>query len=62
MIEMSFMELALLCWAVLATAYAFKFKEDAHRAGFLVHKLISDEKVRTEMVEGYEKFKREREA
>lgn len=60
MIEMSFEELALLCWAVLATGYALKFKAERDMTARSFMHLVRDEKAREEIVSQWEKFKKAR--
>jgi hypothetical protein len=56
MIEFSFAEIALFCWAVVATGYALKYKHEAYMAEFVLRRMIEDEKVRDELVAAYKKF------
>jgi hypothetical protein len=42
MIEFSIAELALLIWAVAATAYAFEFKHRNHMAAMFITRLLDD--------------------
>ena len=56
MIEFSIGEIALFCWAVLATGYAFKYKHEAHVTEFVLRKMIEDKKVRDQLVAEWEKF------
>jgi hypothetical protein len=55
MIEFSLIEIALFCWAVLATAYALKWKARADGADFFARMLIERKDVRDRVVEAYEK-------
>ena len=57
MIEFSIAEIALFCWAVVATGYAFKYKHEAHMAEFVLRKVIEDKKVRDHLVTEFEKFR-----
>jgi hypothetical protein len=57
MIEFSLMEIALFCWAVLATAYALKYKSEAEGAHFFARVLIEHKDVRDKVVAEYEEFK-----
>jgi hypothetical protein len=55
MVEFSLIEIALFCWAVLATTYAFKWKAKADSANFFVRMLIERKDVRDQVIEAYEK-------
>ena len=55
MIEFSITEIALFCWAVLATAYALKYKQELRGANFFTRMLIERKEVRDQVVEAYEK-------
>jgi len=46
MIEVSITEIVLFAWAVLATGYAFKFKQDSQMGRRFVQALIEDEELR----------------
>jgi hypothetical protein len=62
MIEVSVTDALLFVWAAIATAYAFKFKEDAHMSKYVIHKILNDEKLRNEMVKGYAEVQKASEA
>lgn len=55
MIEISITDVLLFVWAGVATAYAFKYKEEALMHKFIIHKMLTDEKIRSDLVEGYKK-------
>jgi len=55
MIEFSLIEIALFCWAVLATGYAFKYKARAEGSDFLVRVILERKEVRDKLVADYEK-------
>jgi hypothetical protein len=59
MIEMSFGEVFLIVWGSVATIAALKYKEDAHMHKYIIHKILSDAKLREDMVAGYKKFNSE---
>lgn len=59
MIEITLTEIVLFAWAIIATAYALKFKQELGAAEFFVRKLITDEAVRTQWVNAYKKFAKE---
>ena len=58
MVEFSLMEITLFCWAVIATAYALKYKSEAEGAHFFARVLIERKDVRDKVVADYEEFKR----
>lgn len=55
MIEVSITDVLLFVWAAIATGYAFKYKEESHGHKFVIHKILSDDKVRDELVGAYKK-------
>ena len=55
MVEFSLTEIALLCWAVIATAYAFKYKQEVMGANLFMRMLIERKDVRDQVVQAYEK-------
>ena len=59
MIEFTLTEIALFVWASLATGFALKYRHEAMMTKFFVRKLITDEMVRTQLVEAYQKFEKE---
>jgi hypothetical protein len=50
MIEVSITEVFLFCWAVLATAYALKYKQQERMSKLFVRALIEDEELRDKIV------------
>lgn len=62
MIELSVTDVLLFAWAAIATVFAFKYKEEAHMSKYVIHKILSDKKLREEMTAGYEKVQKEMEA
>jgi hypothetical protein len=50
MIEVSVTEIALFCWAVLATAFALKYKQQERMSKLFVRALIEDEELRDKIV------------
>lgn len=62
MIEVSNLEFALFLWASIATGFALKYQHDLAMAKFFLHKVITDETVRTELVESYKKFEQRNKA
>jgi hypothetical protein len=59
MIEFTFTELALFMWGTVATAYAFKFHHEMIMAKFFLHKVLTEEAVRNELVEACKNFQKE---
>jgi len=62
MIEVSITDVLLFVWSAIATGYAFKYKEEAHMSKYVIHKILSDKKLREEMTAGYEKVQKKMEA
>ena len=60
MIEFSIGEIALFCWAVLATAYALKCKAQTESADLFIRVLLERKEVRDELVGQWEKFQESR--
>lgn len=60
--EVTFSDVFLFSWAAIATGFALKYHHEAMMAKFFVRKLITDEKVRAELVGAYEKFEKENQA
>lgn len=57
MIEFSLTEIALFCWAVLATGYALKCKSHADGADLFIRVLLERKEVRDKVVAEFEEFK-----
>ena len=55
MVEFSLTEIALFCWAVLATAYALKCKAQTESADLFIQVLLERKEVRDQVVKAYEK-------
>jgi hypothetical protein len=53
MIEVSVTEVVLFCWAVLATAYALKYKQQEQGAKMFIHAIMEDDKLRDTFVADY---------
>ena len=62
MIELLVTDVLLFAWAAIATVFAFKYKEEAHMSKYVIHKILSDKKLREEMTAGYEKVQKEMQA
>lgn len=50
MIEVSITEIVLFAWAVLATAYALKYKQQEQGAKMFIRALMEDDKMRDTFV------------
>ena len=59
MIEVSITEIVLFCWAVLATAYALKYKQQAMSAKIFIRALMEDEKLRNNLVADFKEHMEE---
>ena len=59
MIEIPFIEMALLAWAVGASAAAFKFRDDARSMGRMMRLFVSNKDARDQLVKAHEDFTRE---
>lgn len=56
--EITYTEFVLLAWAIIATGFAFKYREDESQARFFLKLLIEDKEARAKMVDAYENFKK----
>lgn len=59
MIEISITEVFLFCWAVLATAFALKYKQQERMSKLFVRALIEDEELRDKIVSEVKQHMRE---
>ena len=59
MIEVSVTEIALFCWAVLATAYALKYKQQEQGAKMFIRALMEDDKMRNALVADFKEHMEE---
>jgi hypothetical protein len=55
MIEFTTTEFVLLCWAVVATAYAIKWRDNKRMADLFIHEILRNKELRDELVNGYDK-------
>lgn len=55
-LNITFTELALLCWAILATAAAFKYMDEARIAKKMLIIFINDEDARNQILQAHERF------
>jgi hypothetical protein len=58
MIEVSTTEIALFCWAVLATGYALRYKSEARGADVFIKVLLENKEVRDDVVAKFEQFRK----
>ena len=56
MIEFSFGENALFCWAVLATGYALRYRQEARAADLFIRVMLERKDVRDKLVAEFEEF------
>lgn len=59
MIEVSITEIVLFCWAVLATAYALKCKQQEQGAKMFIRALMEDDKMRDNLVADFKEHMEE---
>jgi hypothetical protein len=56
MIEFSFTEIALFCWAVIATGYALRYRQEQRAADLFVRVILERKDVRDKLVAEFEEF------
>ena len=56
--EITITEIMLFAWAIIATGFALKYRDDEHKTRFFLKVLIEDEKAREKMVQAFEDFKK----
>ena len=59
MIEVSITEIVLFAWAVLATAYALKYKQQEQGAKMFIRALMEDDKMRNALVADFKEHMEE---
>jgi hypothetical protein len=59
MIEVSITEIVLFAWAVLATAYALKYKQQEMGAKMFIRALMEDDKMRDALVKDFKEHMEE---
>ena len=59
MFELSFSDAFLLCWAIVATMFAFKFKDENDKAQIAISRLLDDDDLRDTVVADYREWKEE---
>ena len=57
MIEFTTTEFALICWAVVATAYAMKWRDEKRKGDYFIHAIFDDVELRNHLVDDYNRFK-----
>lgn len=58
MFELSFSDAFLLCWGLVATMYAYKFKEEKEKAEFAMNRILSDDELREKVVCDFKAWKK----
>lgn len=58
--EITITELVLFTWAIVATGFAYQYREQHQSLGFILNKVLEDENVRNDMVDKFKKFKESR--
>ncbi len=56
-LNITFTELALFCWCIIATGAALKFSDEARTAKRMLSIFIEDESVRTQVLSAHAEFK-----
>lgn len=59
MIEVSVTEIALFCWAVLATAYALKYRQQEQGAKMFIRAIMEDDEMRNAIVSEFKEHMEE---
>jgi hypothetical protein len=59
MIEITFTEMVLFAWAVLATAAAFKYRDDLRSIERMMRMFIESKEARDQLVKAHEEFMKE---
>ena len=59
MIEVSLIEIALFCWAVVATAYALKYRQQEQGAKMFIRALMEDKNLRDTVVADFKEHMEE---
>lgn len=58
MFELSFSDAFLLVWGLVATMYAFKFKDEAEKAQSAMNRILSDDDLREKVVADFKEWKK----
>lgn len=59
MIEVSVTEIVLFCWAILATAYALKYRQQEQGAKMFIRALMEDKNLRDTVVADFKEHMEE---
>jgi len=59
MIEVSITEVVLFCWAVIATAYALKYRQQEQGAKMFIRAIIEDKQLRDTLVADFKEHMEE---
>ena len=59
MIEVSVTEMVLFCWAILATAYALKYRQQEQGAKMFIRALMEDKNLRDTVVADFKEHMEE---
>jgi hypothetical protein len=59
MIEVSITEIVLFCWAVIATAYALKYRQQEQGAKMFIRAIIEDKQLRDTLVADFKEHMEE---
>jgi hypothetical protein len=59
MIEVTFIEVVLFAWAVLATAAAFKYKDEARAIKRMLVLFVENKEAREQLLKAHEQFVKE---
>jgi hypothetical protein len=54
MIEFSITEIVLFCWAILATGYALRYRQEQRAANMFLRAILSNKDLREHMVADFE--------
>jgi hypothetical protein len=57
MIEFSITEIILFGWSILATAQAFKYRDESRKSAFVLKLMLTEDGIRDDMVKDYKHFK-----
>jgi hypothetical protein len=58
MFELSFSDAFLLGWGLVATMYAFKFKDEKEKAEFAMNRILDDDNLREKVVADFKEWKK----
>lgn len=59
MIEVTFIEMALLIWALLATAYALRYRHERNMLGRILQQMTEDPTVYAMVRDGWESVRKQ---